>query len=131
MKELNAWTVAATKSAPLNPSANSAPDQRLQRAEAEVRRLTRCMEMKDQQLCELRRALAHSATVHCSFEDRLQRELDSLRIMMPVDGLRPHRDKVGDDPPGEGIFAFRSTGIANASKSVSRRGNSKRPDSVH
>jgi hypothetical protein len=104
MKELNARTVAATKSAALNPSANAAPDQRLHRAEAEVRRLTRCMEMKDQQLCELRRALAHSATVHCSFEDRLQRELDSLRIMMPVNGLRAHRDKAGDDPPEEGVL---------------------------
>src|SRR5579864_6309074 len=70
MKELNAWTVTGMENVPLMRSANVAPDQRLQRAEAEVRRLTRCIEMKDRQLCELRKALAHSATVHYSFEDR-------------------------------------------------------------
>ncbi|RDK01176.1 hypothetical protein [Paraburkholderia lacunae] len=103
MKELNAWMVTGMESAPLMLSANATPGQRLQRAEAEVRRLTRCMEMKDRQLCELRKALAHSATVHYSFEDRLQRELDSLRIMMPVNGFQEHWDKSSTDRPEEGI----------------------------
>jgi hypothetical protein len=89
-KELNAWTAAGVKGCPIMPPTNAALDQRLQRAEAEVRRLTRCMAMKDRQLCELRKALAHSATVHYSFEDHLQRELDSLRIMMPVDEVQEH-----------------------------------------
>jgi len=103
MKELNAWTVTGMENVPLMRSANVAPDQRLQRAEAEVRRLTRCIEMKDRQLCELRKALAHSATVHYSFEDRLQRELDSLRIMMPVNGFHEHWGKPASDRPEEGI----------------------------
>lgn len=79
MKELNAWIVTGKERASLMLSTSGALDQRLTRAEAEVRRLTRCMEMKDRQLRELRKALVHAATVHYSFEDRLQRELDSLR----------------------------------------------------
>lgn len=85
MKEIDEWKAARMESARLMPPTNVALELRLQQAEAEVRRLTRCIEMKDRQLCELRKALAHSATVHYSVEDRLQRELDSLRIMMPVE----------------------------------------------
>ncbi|WP_259460756.1 hypothetical protein [Paraburkholderia sp. BL23I1N1] len=59
------------------------------------------MAMKDRQLCELRRALANSATVHYSFEDRLQRELDSLRIMIPVNGFKEDWDKPASDRPEE------------------------------
>ncbi|MBN3808861.1 hypothetical protein [Paraburkholderia sp. Ac-20347] len=103
MKELNAWTASGAKSASLMPPGHVAPDQRLQWAEDEVRRLTRCLEMKDRQLCELRKTLAHSATVHYSFEDRLQRELDSLRIMMPVNGLKQHWDKSASERPEECI----------------------------
>lgn len=103
MKEVDAWTVAAMESAPPISSANAAPDRRLRRAEAEVHRLTRCMAMKDQQLCELRRALAHSATVHYSFEDRLQRELESLRIAMLVDNPLDERDEAGGGSTAEGI----------------------------
>ncbi|PYE21225.1 hypothetical protein [Paraburkholderia silvatlantica] len=97
MKELNPWTVTTTESASLMRSDSAAPDQRLQLAEAEVCRLTRCVEMKDRQLCELRKALAHSATVHYSFESRLQRELDALRVMMPVNGFGERSDR----PAGE------------------------------
>jgi hypothetical protein len=104
MKELNAGTGTGMESAPLMLSETAAPDQRLQRAEAEVRRLTRCMEMKERQLCELRKALAHSATVHYSFEDRLQRELDSLRIMMPVNDCREHWGTPASERPDEGII---------------------------
>lgn len=50
MKELNAWTSGGMGVPPI-PSANAAPDRRLQRADVEVRRLTRCVEMKDRQLC--------------------------------------------------------------------------------
>jgi hypothetical protein len=99
MKELNAWTASGAESASLVRPEHVAPDQRLQRAEDEVRRLTRCMEMKHRQLCELRKALAHSVTVHYPFEVRLQRELDSLRIMMPVNGLKQHWSKAAC-PPG-------------------------------
>ncbi|ABE36318.1 hypothetical protein DR64_8029 [Paraburkholderia xenovorans LB400] len=103
MKELNAWTGTGIDSAPLMLSENATSDQRLQRAEAEVRRLARCMEMKDRQLCELRKALAHSATVHYSFEDRLQRELDSLRIMMPTTDFRGHWDTPASEQSDEGF----------------------------
>lgn len=103
MKELNAWTVNERAGVPHVPSANAAPDRRLLRAEAEVRRLTRCVEMKDRQLCELRKALAHSATVHYSFEDRLQRELDSLRIMVPNDGFEEHLDMLAHGRQGEEV----------------------------
>ncbi|BCQ53676.1 hypothetical protein DM48_7241 [Burkholderia gladioli] len=82
---------------------NAAADERLQRAESEVHRLTRCVAMKDRQLCELRKALAHSATVHYSFEDRLQRELDSLRIMMPVNEFHEHWGKSTAGRSVEGI----------------------------
>lgn len=107
MKELNAVTGTGMESVPLMLSEklpeNAAPDQRLQQAEAKVRRLTRCIEMKDRQLCELRKALAHSATVHYSFEDRLQRELDSLRIMMPVNDFGGHWGMAASERPDEGI----------------------------
>lgn len=102
MKELNAWTSGGMGVPPI-PSANAAPDRRLQRADVEVRRLTRCVEMKDRQLCELRRALAHLATVHYSFEDRLQRELDSLRIMLPIDAFHEHWGTPAGDRPGVGV----------------------------
>ncbi|WP_321855988.1 hypothetical protein [Paraburkholderia tropica] len=103
MKEFNAWTATEMDSVSPMASANAALDRRLRRAEAEVRRLTRCIEMKDRQLCELRKALAHSATVHYSFEDRLQRELDSLRIMMPVDACEEHWSPRTSNRPDVGI----------------------------
>ncbi|MEK6291648.1 MAG: hypothetical protein V4793_09710 [Paraburkholderia tropica] len=103
MKELNAWIPDETESAPLKQAAGAVSDQRLQRIVAEVRRLTRSIEIKDRQLCELRSALAHSATVHYSFEDRLQRELESLRIMMPGDTVPGTWAKPRSDQTQEGI----------------------------
>jgi hypothetical protein len=103
MKELNAWKVTGVESASLMQSVNGASDERLQRAEAEVGRLTRCIEMKDRQLCDLRKALAHSATVHYSFEDRLQRELESLRIMIPANEFKPHCVRPVGTRPEEGV----------------------------
>jgi hypothetical protein len=85
----------------LTLSAGASLDSRLQRAEAEVCRLNRCLAMKDRQLDELRQALAHSATIHYSIEDRLQRELDAVRIAMPVEGLHERWDPcVGEGAEG-------------------------------
>lgn len=52
MKEIDEWKVARMESARLMPPTDVALDLRLQRAEAEVRRLIRCIEMKDRQLSE-------------------------------------------------------------------------------
>ncbi|WP_423236990.1 hypothetical protein [Burkholderia multivorans] len=87
MKELNAWTADRSEDRFPVPPTQGALHTRLLRAEAEIGRLNRCVELRDRQLCELRKALAHSATIHYSVEDRLQRELDSLRIMMPAEKL--------------------------------------------
>lgn len=103
MKEPNAWTAVGMDSSPLMLPAHAALDPRLQRAEAEVRRLTRCLEVKDRQLCELRNALAHSATVHYSVEDRLQRELDSLRIMMADEAFEAQCHQSSADRTERGI----------------------------
>ncbi|MEX3916456.1 hypothetical protein AB4Y43_09495 [Paraburkholderia sp. BR10872] len=103
MKEPDPSTLASVKSAAVTPSHLAAPDLRLQRAETEVRRLTRCMETKDRQLGELRKALAHSATVHYSVEDRLQRELDCLRIMMPAEVFRMPSGESGSERSDHGI----------------------------
>lgn len=97
MKELNAWTADRPEDGSLVPPTQGNLHGRLQQAEAEVRRLNKWVELKDRQLCELRKALAHSATIHYSVEDRLQRELDSLRIMMPVEKLHTHRHRSDSD----------------------------------
>lgn len=97
MKELNAWTADRPEDCSLVPPTQGNLHVHLQRAEAEVRRLNRCMELRDRQLCELRKALAHSATIHYSVEDRLQRELDSLRIMMPVEELHTQCHRSGSN----------------------------------
>nr|WP_256094624.1 hypothetical protein [Paraburkholderia nodosa] len=103
MKELDPSTAGGGNSAPLAPSPLADPDPRLQRAETEVRRLTRCMEIRDRQLGELRKALAHSATVHYRVEDRLQRELDCLRIMMPAEAFRMPSGESGSGRSDHGI----------------------------
>ncbi|SEA60807.1 hypothetical protein [Paraburkholderia sartisoli] len=103
MKELNARTPVGMDGRPLMPPAHAALDLRLQRAEADVRRLTRCVEVKDRQLCELRQALAHSATVHYLVEDRLQRELDSLRIRMPDEAFEAQCHQSGADRTERGV----------------------------
>ena len=78
------WPQGGTDSdaAPLH--AHAALQRQLQRAYAEIARLERCIDLRDQQLCELRKVLAHVDSVHYSVEVRLQRELDSLRIMGPA-----------------------------------------------
>jgi hypothetical protein len=97
MKELNAWTADRTEECSQAPSSQGTLHMRLLWAEAEVRRLNRCVELRDRQLCELRKALAHSATIHYSVEDCLQRELDSLRIMMPVEQRHTQCRRSGSD----------------------------------
>ncbi|KVK76003.1 hypothetical protein WS90_25560 [Burkholderia cepacia] len=77
---------------------------RLRHAEAQIRRLTRCVQLKDQKLCELGKVLANSATAHYCVEERLQRELDALRIDMPTDVPSEHRSPVDGDSMGGGVI---------------------------
>lgn len=97
MEELNAWRQAGAKRSLATSAPGVSPDERLPQAENEVHRLRRLVELKDRQICELRKVLAHTATVHFSLEDRLQRELDSLRVMLPDDGLQAQSGAPGAD----------------------------------
>ncbi|MPV64794.1 hypothetical protein GD429_02650 [Burkholderia sp. BE17] len=87
----NVWRSSDTNAC-LTPACDCEALQiRLRRAEAQIRRLTRCVELKDAKLCELGKVLANSATAHYCVEERLQRELDALRIDMPADvSSEPH-----------------------------------------
>ncbi|MDR8071005.1 hypothetical protein [Burkholderia cenocepacia] len=76
---------------------------RLQRAEAQIRRLTRCIQLKDEKLSELGKALANSATAHYCVEERLQRELDALRIDLPADMPSEHYGPADGDSMGGGV----------------------------
>lgn len=82
--------------------AHAALQRRLQCADAEIARLERCIHLRDLQLCELRKVLAHAATVHYSLEVGLQRELDSLRILGPAEGYpgQPYRPESSGSTPG-------------------------------
>ncbi|OPX54005.1 hypothetical protein BTE48_16505, partial [Oceanospirillum multiglobuliferum] len=75
----------------------------LRRAETEIHQLTRCIQLKDQKLCELRNALANSATAHYRVEDRLQRELDSLRIKLPPELIDTHFYQPEGSASGNGV----------------------------
>jgi hypothetical protein len=81
----NVWKRDARVSRPAPFQACGTLQARLRRAEAEVSRLTRCVQLKEQQLSELRKVLAHSATLHYAVEDRQQRELESLRMMIAAE----------------------------------------------
>ncbi|RQS69211.1 hypothetical protein DID96_17720 [Burkholderia sp. Bp8963] len=76
---------------------------RLQRAEAEIRRLTRCIQLRDRKLSELRKVLANSAVAHYCVEDRLQRELDALRINTPTDMTDDLPNGIEGDPQRNGV----------------------------
>ncbi|CAM2197839.1 conserved protein of unknown function [Paraburkholderia kururiensis] len=78
--------------------------RRLQRMELEIRRLARCIELKDQKLCELRSALANSATVHYRAEERLQCELDTLRINAPAEMVQRAGSQSDDGSPEYGVM---------------------------
>ncbi|WP_198359326.1 hypothetical protein [Burkholderia ubonensis] len=98
------WRASDT-SACLAPACDCAALQiRLRHAEAQIRRLTRCVQLKDQKLCELGKVLANSATAHYCIEERLQRELDALRIDMPTDVPSEHRSPVDGDLMGGGVI---------------------------
>lgn len=60
--------------------------RRAQRAEAEFARLENQLKSKERQVTELQMALAHSAARHYAVEDRLERELECLRAMVPPGG---------------------------------------------
>ncbi|KWF32733.1 hypothetical protein WL88_25660 [Burkholderia diffusa] len=77
---------------------------RLRRAETQIRRLTRCIQLKDEKLCELGKALANSATAHYCVEERLQRELDALRIDMPADVPSERHKPFDVDSMGGGVI---------------------------
>lgn len=83
-KDLSAWAADRAKDGSGATPVCGTLHERLVQSEAEVARLHRCMALRDAQLAELRQALAHCATLHYSVEDRLQRELDALRIMIPA-----------------------------------------------
>jgi hypothetical protein len=108
MKQFNSWMGVGADSPSLVPPAQAVLHPGIQRAEAEIRRLKRCLELKDQQLCELRKALAHSATIHSSVEDRLQRELDSLRIMGAVEEFEVQWDRSSTGPTERGMERHRA-----------------------
>lgn len=76
---------------------------RLQRVELEIHKLTRCIELKDQKLCELRSVLANSATVHYRAEERLQCELDALRINAPAGTAQSAGAPDDNEPPEYGV----------------------------
>ncbi|HEV3424572.1 MAG TPA: hypothetical protein VG105_12515 [Paraburkholderia sp.] len=61
--------------------------RRAQQAEAALSRLESQLKWKERQVAELQMALAHSAARHYAVEDRLERELESLRAMVPPGGL--------------------------------------------
>ncbi|MGU7811613.1 hypothetical protein [Burkholderia sp. AW49-1] len=59
--------------------------------------------MKDQKLGELGRVLANSAAAHYCVEERLQEELDALRIDMPADMMNVHDRQTGEDSADSGV----------------------------
>ncbi|PXX23116.1 MULTISPECIES: hypothetical protein [Burkholderia] len=100
---MDEWQASNTTTCSAPSCDCAAVQHRLRGAEAEIRRLTRCLQLKDQKLCELRKVLAHSATVHYCVEDRLQRELDALRINMPADGMDTPFDRTDRGPSIDGV----------------------------
>ena len=99
----NVWRLSDT-SACSAPACDCATLQiRLRRAETQIRRLTRCVQLKDEKLCELGKVLANSATAHYCVEERLQRELDALRIDLPADVPSDHYGPVDGNSMGGGV----------------------------
>ncbi|WP_175824456.1 hypothetical protein [Burkholderia cepacia] len=99
----NVWQ-SSNKSACLAPACDcDALQIRLRRAETQIRRLTRCVQLKDQKLCELEKVLTNSAAAHYCVEERMQRELDALRIDMPADVTSMPDHQIDGDPVGSGV----------------------------
>jgi hypothetical protein len=103
MEDLNAWMAAGRKNVDTVPPDRAALHLRLQRAEAEVRRLNSWAEVKERQLCELRRALACLPMVHASFEDCRQQDVGSPRIVKPVEAFQAQWTQSSSDQPGPGV----------------------------
>lgn len=76
---------------------------RLKHAETEISRLTRCIQLKDQKLCELGKVLANSASAHYCFEERLQREIDALRINTSTEATSEQLRQTDEDSSGCGV----------------------------
>ncbi|MFX1671572.1 hypothetical protein PWR63_04615 [Paraburkholderia sp. A2WS-5] len=103
MKDLNAWTAAGMKNVETAPPDHALLHLRLQRAEAEVRRLNNWAEVKERQLCELRSALGCLPMVHASLEAGLQQDLGSLRIVTPVEEAQAQWNQSSSDGTGPGV----------------------------
>ncbi|MBB5406443.1 hypothetical protein HDG34_000358 [Paraburkholderia sp. HC6.4b] len=58
--------------------------RRVDRAEADVRRLTERLREKDRQLAEMGKALLRTVALHHATEEGLEEEIDSLRAIIPV-----------------------------------------------
>ncbi|KAB0644840.1 hypothetical protein [Burkholderia latens] len=100
----NVWRSLGTSESPASTCDCEPLQIRLRQAEAQIRRLTRSIQLKDEKLCELGKALASSATAHYCVEARLQRELDALRIDLPADTPSEHYGLVDGDSMGGGVI---------------------------
>ncbi|NIF56088.1 hypothetical protein [Burkholderia sp. Ax-1724] len=58
--------------------------RRIDRAEADIRRLTEQLKGKERQLSDMGKALLRTVTVHHAIEERQETELESLRAMAPA-----------------------------------------------
>ncbi|HKU00275.1 MAG TPA: hypothetical protein VJS30_27645 [Paraburkholderia sp.] len=103
MKDFNAWITPSTKNADTAPPDHALLHLRLQRVEAEVRRLNNWAEIKERQLCELRRALAYLPMVHAPPEVGLQKDLGSLRIVKPVKEAQAQWTQSSSDETEPGV----------------------------
>lgn len=104
MEDLNAWMEADTNNVDTVLPDHAALHLRLQRAEAAVRRLNSWAEVKEQQLCEMRRALARLPRGHSSLEARLQRDWGSLPIEKSVEAFRAQWAQPSSDQTGSGVL---------------------------
>ncbi|MDB5782243.1 hypothetical protein [Caballeronia mineralivorans] len=77
--------------------------RRAQRAEAEFARLESQLKSKERQVTELQMALAHSTARHYAVEDRLERELECLRAMVPPGGWIDRFTGTAQRPWGDGL----------------------------
>ncbi|WP_196222195.1 MULTISPECIES: hypothetical protein [Burkholderia cepacia complex] len=100
----NVWRSSDTSTCSAPACDCEALQIRLRRAETQIRRLTRCIQLKDEKLCELGKVLANSASAHYCIEERLQRELDALRIDMPAGVPSEHYGPVDADSMGSGVI---------------------------
>ncbi|MGF6754912.1 hypothetical protein [Paraburkholderia sp. GAS42] len=91
----DSWQSSGSEDFSMRPGASATLLRRVQRAEAEICRLTKCLASRELQVAELRAVLAHSVALHYSVDERLERELESVRWMMPAQGEsgQPRHDR--------------------------------------